>query len=337
MHKNENNKDNLKNIRFILGVVSGKGGVGKSTVAANLSRVYQKQGLKVGVLDADIYGPSMDTLFEDAVLPTVQGDRVIPAQVEGIALMSVAYFHKGREATVIRAPIANQIILQFLYEVEWGALDLLIVDFPPGTGDIQITLMQQAPFSGVVIVTTPQNLSLIDVRKAAQMCSQMGVPLIGVIENMSYFRDPQTGKLHPIFGEGAGEKLAREFHIPLLSQVPLDPTLQQKKHASKAFEEGAEKIFQDLEDEKVREINTEDPYHFSINWLDGKKSLYRLSDLQRQCPCVKCSKNRENIRVHPETELLQLVRVGRYGLQLTFNKGCSEGIYPFSLLRDLDR
>ncbi|NGX51583.1 MAG: Iron-sulfur cluster carrier protein [Chlamydiae bacterium] len=333
MGTNDGNRENLKNVRFILGIVAGKGGVGKSTVAAELARTYRKQGLEVGILDGDIYGPSIRESFPEESLPTTRDSMVVPARSGGIALMSVAYFHKGKGASVIRAPIANQIILQFLHEIEWGTLDLLIVDFPPGTGDVQITLMQQAPFSGVVIITTPHELSLLDARKSAQMSLQMGVPLLGVIENMSYFIDPNSGEHHALFGEGGGQKLADEFHIPLLSQVPIDPALQQKA----LFEEAAEKILNELKNEKIDEIKREDLYHFSIHWLDGKRSLFRASDVQRHCPCVKCSADRKNLMVDFETEIKQITRVGRFGLQLVFNKGCSQGIYPFSLLRGIDR
>lgn len=339
MQGNSDNKENLKEVRYILGIVAGKGGVGKSTIASQLAQIFQKKGLKVGVLDADIYGPSQRELLSEEILPQVKGNQVVPAQASGISLMSVAYFNKGQEASVIRAPIANQITLQFIQEVDWGDLDLLIIDFPPGTGDVQLTLMQNVPFTGIVVVTTPQDLSLLDVRKSAQMCQQMGMPVMGVIENMSYYVDPTSNEKHRLFGEGGGKTLADEFHIPLLTQVPIDPSLQKGKRegSDKALEEGAEKILSDLKDEKVREINKEDRYHFSIKWLDGKESLYRSCDVQRLCPCVKCSQNRETLKVDPHAEVEQIARVGRFGLQLQFTKGCSQGIYSFSLLREMDR
>ena len=312
--------------------------MGKSTVTMDLGRAFLKQGLKVGILDGDIYGPSIHEMLPEEKPPLVQGNQVLPARAGGMSVMSVAYFHKGRNASVIRAPIANQIILQFIEEVEWGELDVLLVDFPPGTGDIQITLMQNVAFSGLVVVTTPQDLALLDVRKSAQMCMQMGTPLIGVIENMSYFKDPQSGEFHLLFGEGGGQAIADEFYIPLLAKMPIDPAFNQKEiDTSLYLEEASKKILEDLKDEKVREIKEEDRYHFSIHWLDGKKSLYRWSDIQCHCPCAKCVGSGKTLKIDSETEVERILRVGRYGLQLVFTKGCSQGIYPFSLLRDLDR
>ena len=338
MQRSSDNNKTLKKIRFILGITSGKGGVGKSTVTVDLGRAFMREGLKVGILDGDIYGPSIHEMLPEEKPPRVQGNQVVPAIAGGMALMSVAYFHKGRNASVIRAPIANQIILQFIEEVDWEELDVLLVDFPPGTGDIQITLMQKVAFSGVVVVTTPQDLALLDVRKSAQMCMQMGAPLIGVIENMSYFKDPQSGKSHCLFGEGGGQVIADEFYIPLLAKIPIDPAFNQKElDTSLYLKEAAKKILEDLKDEKVREIKEEDRYHFSIHWLDGKKSLYRGSDVQNHCPCAKCVENGKTQEIDSATEVERIVRVGRYGLQLVFTKGCSQGIYPFSLLRDLDR
>ena len=192
-------ENTLEGVKRIVGVVAGKGGVGKSTVAAHLALALKRRGLKVGVLDADIYGPSMRLLLNEEAPPGQEGDHVVPARASGMPIISVAYFRSGEAPSVVRAPIANQIIKQFLESVLWGELDYLIVDFPPGTGDIQITLMQLARFSGVVVVTTPQELSLLDVRKSIQMVQAAEVSLLGVIENMSFFRNPETGE-NPYMG-----------------------------------------------------------------------------------------------------------------------------------------
>lgn len=211
---------NLNKIQNIIGVLGGKGGVGKSTVTVNLALALKKQGRRVGILDADVYGPSICHLLGNESLPRQVGTEVVPAEMKGLSVMSVAFFQKEKEASVVRAPIANQIIHQFLNEIDWGDLDDLLIDFPPGTGDIQITLMQKARMDGVVIVTTPQEVALLDVRKSMQMCHQMGVPIFGVVENMSYFI--HKDERHALFGEGGGKLLADECDAPLLGQIPID-------------------------------------------------------------------------------------------------------------------
>ena len=280
------NKKNLIQAKFIIGVLAGKGGVGKSTVTAFLAQTFNSQGLKIGVLDGDIYGPSLRCLLPADIPPRVEGDRVFPASSKGISVMSVAYFPRDKGPSVIRAPIATQIIDQFIAEVEWGELDVLLVDFPPGTGDIQISLMQRIYFNGALLVTTPQELSLLDVRKSMQMCIQMGVPLLGLVENMSYFLDPTSQKKHYLFGQGGGVALAEEFHLPLLSEIPIESKHQR---VQPHFEALSLKILGNLQEEKGYKINAEDRYHFSIEWVDGKKSLYRFSDVQLHCPCVECT------------------------------------------------
>ncbi|MCB1107093.1 MAG: P-loop NTPase [Chlamydiia bacterium] len=337
MEEVKGNKKNLKNISFILGVLAGKGGVGKSTLTAELAKAFQREGKKVGVLDGDIYGPSLRHLLPETESPLVQGDKVIPALSRGIKVMSVAYFPRNKGPSVLRAPIANQIVTQFIEEVEWGSLDVLLVDFPPGTGDVQISLMQKLFFNGAVAVTTPQELSLLDVRKSMQMSIQMGVPLLGVVENMSFFLEPGSEKKHRLFGEGGGKILSEEFQVPLLAEIPIDPFLNRKDGEGKStllFDKLGKEILSGFNEEKGCKIGEEDQYHFSIEWLDGKKSLYRYDKVQSYCPCVGCLGEKEVLsNVMGE----KIVRVGNYGIQIAFTDGCSKGIYPFSLLRDIDR
>lgn len=331
MSEDQPNKKNLIQAKFIIGILAGKGGVGKSTVTAFLAQALHNQGYKVGVLDGDIYGPSLRVLLTEDKPPRVEKEKVFPASSKGISVMSVAYFPRDKGPSVLRAPIATQIIQQFLTEVEWGSLDILLVDFPPGTGDIQISLMQKISFNGALVVTTPQELSLLDVRKSMQMCIQMGVPLLGLVENMSYFLEPTFQKKHHLFGEGGGEKLAQEFHVPLLAEIPIEP---KGSNALPHFEALARKLTGTLQEEKKYKINAEDRYHFSIEWLDGKKSLYRFADVQACCPCVECT-GKKDPQVEVEGNAMALV--GNYGIQFQFSAGCSKGIYPFSMLRDLDR
>ncbi len=213
----------LDRVKSLIAVGSGKGGVGKSTVSLNLALALQKQGKKVGLIDADIYGPSQQHMTK-AVRPTLlEGDLIEPSTYQGIKLISVAMFSNSGQAQLLRGPMAAQVIRQFLSQVAWGELDYLIIDLPPGTGDIQLTLAQIAPLSGAVLVTTPQEISLIDVRKAVSMFQTLNVPILGVVENMSYFICDQCDKKHYIFQQAGGKKLAAECGAPLLAEIPIDP------------------------------------------------------------------------------------------------------------------
>lgn len=332
------NKKKLNPAPSIIGILAGKGGVGKSTITAELALALNKEGYKVGVLDADIYGPSIRHLLPEKELPRAKGEKVIPADCNGIAVISSAYFPEGRGATGVRAPIANQIIAQFIEEVEWGPLDFLLVDFPPGTGDVQITLMQRLFFNGAIILTTPETLSLLDVRKSMEMCLQMGVPLLGVLENMSYCVLPGNETRHYLFGKGGGKSLSEEFDVPLLAEIPIDQGLNQsdiEKTSTPLFEKLGKTIVYKVNEEKGCKIKRVDRYHFSIEWLDGIKSLYQFSDVQGMCPCIECTMKKEKCAV--DVEGIEIHPIGNYGVQFNFSKGCSKGIYPFSYLRRLDR
>ncbi len=222
--------ENLKNVRFVIGVAAGKGGVGKSTVAVNLARACMRQGLRVGILDADIYGPSLRQMLPEETPPAKHPslpERIVPAVGCGIKMISMAYFCESHAATAVRAPFANGVIAQFLQKVDWDELDILFIDFPPGTGDIQLTLAQESRINGMVIVTTPQEVALLDVRKAIHMCHQMAVPILGVLENMSYWQDPATGQKLHLLGQGGGRILSAETGIPLLGEIPMEPALSQ--------------------------------------------------------------------------------------------------------------
>ncbi len=218
----------IAGVKNILAVSSGKGGVGKSTVSVNIAVALAQTGAKVGLLDADIYGPNDPTMLglSDAqiiVRSTEKGDILEPAFNHGVKLVSMGFLIDRDQPVVWRGPMLNGVIRQFLYQVEWGELDYLIVDMPPGTGDAQLTLTQAVPMAGVVIVTTPQNVALLDSRKGLRMFQQMNVPILGIVENMSYFIPPDLpDKQYDIFGSGGGEKTALELGVPLLGCVPLE-------------------------------------------------------------------------------------------------------------------
>ncbi len=209
----------------IVAIAAGKGGVGKSTVTVSLARALQRAGHSVGILDTDIYGPSLRQMLPEDRLPKQDGPTLVPALCEGIRVISMAYFRQANEATAVRAPIANRLINQFLSQVQWGPLDYLLIDFPPGTGDVQLTLSQQAPLTAALMVTTPQVVAGLDVRKAIHLFEQVRVPIVGVVENMSYLLPNGSGETIYPFGRGGGKRLSSEVGVPFLGQIPLDPEL----------------------------------------------------------------------------------------------------------------
>lgn len=215
----------LSGVKHVIAIAAGKGGVGKSTVTVNLALALRHQGFSVGVLDADIYGPSIRKMLPEDRLPGQKGNLITPASCRGIQMISMAYFRKEKEAAAVRAPIANGVIAQFINNVVWGELDFLLIDFPPGTGDIQLTLSQQADLAGAIMVTTPQEVSTLDVRKAIHLFEQVQVPVIGIVENMSYYHHVATNEKLHLFGKGGGERLAAEAGVPFLGALPIDPEL----------------------------------------------------------------------------------------------------------------
>ena len=213
----------IEGIKHVIAVASGKGGVGKSTVAANLAMALEKTDARVGLCDCDIYGPSISLMFGTRDRPTAtEENRIIPIEQYNLKLMSMGFLLDDAAPAILRGPMVTRYTQQFLRQVEWGELDYLVLDLPPGTGDIQLTIVQTVALAGAIIVTTPQEVALIDARKAATMFEKVNVPVLGLIENMSYFMSPSDGKRYDIFGSGGGEREAKRLHVPLLGQVPID-------------------------------------------------------------------------------------------------------------------
>lgn len=225
-------KQNIPGIGAIIAVASGKGGVGKSTTAVNLALAMKANGLKVGILDADVYGPSMPRLMGISGRPQQIENRIIvPMENYGIKVMSMGFLVEEGTAMIWRGPMVQSALMQMLREVAWGDLDVLVVDMPPGTGDAQLTMAQQVPLSGAVIVSTPQDLALIDARKGLNMFNKVEVPVLGIVENMSYFIAPDTGNRYDIFGHGGARAEAERIGVPFLGEVPLTIAIRETSDA----------------------------------------------------------------------------------------------------------
>ncbi len=222
----------IPGVDAIIAVASGKGGVGKSTTAVNLALGLRDLGLKVGMLDADIYGPSLPKLFAIKEKPeTIDGKRLKPIERYGLKVMSIGFLIDEETPMIWRGPMVMSAITQMLHEVEWGKLDVMVVDMPPGTGDAQLTMAQQVPLKGAVIVSTPQDLALIDARRGVAMFERVNVPVLGVVENMSYFLCPECGTRSDIFSHGGARHEAERLGVPFLGEVPLHMTIREKSDA----------------------------------------------------------------------------------------------------------
>src|SRR2546423_9230529 len=213
----------IPGVRHVIAVASGKGGVGKSTVAANLAVALEQTGGRVGLCDCDIYGPSISLMFGTRERPTATDENmIVPIEQYGLRLMSMGFLLDDTSPAILRGPMVTRYTQQFLRQGGWGELDYLVLDLPPGTGDIQLTIVQTVALAGAIIVTTPQEVALIDARKAATMFEKVNVIVLGLIENMSYFACPSDGKRYDIFGSGGGEREAKRLRVPLLGQIPID-------------------------------------------------------------------------------------------------------------------
>lgn len=213
----------IPGVQNIIAVGSGKGGVGKTTVAVNLSISLVKLGYRVGLLDADVYGPNVPLMMGVRAAPNAIGQRIQPLEAYGVRLMSMGFLNPGDKPLIWRGPMLNSVMQQFLRSVDWGELDYLVIDLPPGTGDVQLTLIQTTPLTGAVIVTTPSDVSLEDARKAVHMFEQVREDVLGIVENMSFLDCPHCGKRIDVFSQGGGRRTAEAMKVPFLAEIPLDP------------------------------------------------------------------------------------------------------------------
>jgi ATP-binding protein involved in chromosome partitioning len=219
-------KPPIPGVRNLIAIGSGKGGVGKTTVAVNLAIGLRQLGRKVGLLDADVYGPNVPLMMGLRAAPQAIGERIQPLEKYGIRVMSMGFLNPGDKPLIWRGPMLHSVIQQFLRNVDWGELDYLLIDLPPGTGDVQLSLIQTAPLTGAVIVTTPSDVSLEDARKAVHMFQQVRVPVLGLVENMSYLKCPHCGEQIDVFSSGGGLRTAKQMEIFFLGGLPLDPEVR---------------------------------------------------------------------------------------------------------------
>lgn len=352
----------LTGIKHIIAIGSGKGGVGKSTTAVNVAVALSKMGHKVGLMDADIYGPSVPKILGAREAPTQKpGEKVKPPEVFGIKCMSMGLL--GGDTPIIwRGPMASKAVTQFLSEVEWGTLDYLILDLPPGTGDIQLTLAQTARLSGAVIVMTPQGLATQIAKRGLQMFQQVRVPILGVIENMSEFICPHCGEESLIFRKGGAKEVSEGLHVPMLGSVPLDGMLVQESDegtpvviarpeskTAQAYFSIARNLLSEVE--KLSQPNTDaqppqivhlDPNHkgklLKITWNNGKQSLVTFRDLRYLCPCASCVDEGTGQRkitkesIDPNVVPSKIETVGHYAVRPQWTDGHDTGLYSYDYL-----
>ncbi|AFZ74433.1 Mrp/NBP35 family ATP-binding protein [Natronobacterium gregoryi] len=222
-------------VKNVVPIASGKGGVGKTTVATNLAAALAETGARVGLLDADVYGPNVPSMIGIEARPGMSPDGdIVPPEADGITLMSTAFLlEEETDPAMLRGPMVDKLLGQLIQETDWGELDYLLVDLPPGTGDEQLTLMQHVPVTGAVVVTTPEDVALADVRKGIRMFVDQDVPVLGIVENMTAYLCPDCGGEHELYGSGGGEQIAGEFDVPLLAEIPMDPEIRSSGDADK--------------------------------------------------------------------------------------------------------
>lgn len=353
----------IQKVGHIIAIASGKGGVGKSTVTTNIAIALAKKGLRVGLIDADIYGPSQPRMLGQEQAPKGHNGAILPIEGHGIKFISMGVLNPKGGPVVMRAPLATKAIVQFLTGVIWGELDYLLIDLPPGTGDIQLTLAQQARLSGSIIVTTPQKVALEISKKGLEMFEQLNIPTIGIIENMSGFSCAHCGQTTAIFKKDGAKNLSSELGVPYLGAIPLDPNIMMSgddgvpvveaypdSHPAQAFKAVADTLVRTIEELQSNATMLEpefigvyeDTGHLKINWKDKTQTSIDPYTLRLNCPCASCVDEISGQRIlKPESipltiKILGARNIGRYGLGVNFSDGHNTGIYKLKNIKLLE-
>lgn len=344
-----NQVDTLQGVATIIAVSSCKGGVGKSTVAAHLARAIQREGHEVGLLDVDIYGPSIPTLFRTHQPDVYMKDQLIqPVVVDGLKTMSLGYV-MGDKPAVMRGPMVSNYTMQILRQTDWGPLEYLIIDMPPGTGDIQLTLVQQATIDGAIIVTTPQALSLVDVARGIMMFEKVEVPVLGIVENMAYFECDNCSKKHFIFGNSTASLKAR-FGLNILAQLPVMPGVSDTSTRDsgsdiQAFAELAENLHREIGKRRMssgqKPVLEPEQGRIKITWPDGMESRLANKVVRASCQCALCVNEFTGAPILDPATVTEEIRIedfqplGNYAVAITWSDGHSSGIFSWEHLRAL--
>ncbi len=353
-------------VKNVVPVASGKGGVGKSTVSANLAIALAKLGARVGLMDADVYGPSIPTLMGANIPPRPGGEKIVPPVHYGVKIMSMGFFLPKGEAVIWRGPMLSKTVDQFLGDVDWGELDYLLVDLPPGTGDVQLSLCQKIPLTGAAIVSTPQDLAFQVAEKAIFMFKKLRTPILGLIENMSGFECRHCGQREEIFGSGGARRHAMANDFPFLGEIPLSTDIRiasdegrpivesmPDSPSARAFLRVAENLAAGVSTLNLGAVTTDrpepaemtqpSPTEIRIVWKDGHESVYTGYALRLVCPCAGCVDERSGMRrlreesIRKDVHPLAMDPTGRYAIRFHWSDGHSTGIYTYEHLRALCR
>lgn len=353
--------ENLAGVKSLIAISSGKGGVGKSTVSSNLAVTLAKKGKKVGLMDADVYGPSIARMMGGMdAQPKQEGNTLIPVEDHGVSWMSMALLTNQDTPVIWRGPMATRLIQQFLGQVNWGELDYLLMDLPPGTGDVQLTLTQSVSLTGAVVVSTPQDVAIDVAIRGIRMFDEVRVPILGMIENMSGFVCPHCEKETPVLNQGGLEKRAEELGFPFLGRIPMDPSVSisgdggmpvalTNSPVASYFDAIADDLIQQVDAaQQHTEETIESPTQISsdeknvlLMWKDGSVSEIGFFDLRLACPCANCVSETTGKRMIQAEDIRKDIEptgfrpVGKYGLQITWNDGHNTGIYTFNQLKNM--
>lgn len=352
----------LPGVRHIIAVASGKGGVGKSTVSANLALALARSGFKVGLLDADVYGPSIPMILGVKDKPVADGARIRPVERHGIRVISTGFFFPPEEAVVWRGPMLHKMVQDLLTVTDWGDLDYLLIDLPPGTGDVQISLCQTIALDGAVIVSTPQDVAWNVAQKAIAMFRKLGTPLLGVIENMGAHVCAHCGTREEIFGSGGARSAAERLNIPFLGDIPLETAVRRASDAgepallsaadsasSRAFLKVSAALAQELRHRKEKGSGSASPVRIGpmnqktveILWSDGRQTAQEARTLRLNCPCAGCvdeltgKRTLDPARVPQDVKAVEIYPVGSYAFQIRWSDGHDTGLYSYEFLRKL--